>query len=235
MAMSKAKELELVERRKKVASMYLRGFTQHEIAQAVGVDRGQISRDLEKLREDWLGSALMDFDERKAQELAKVDKLERTACKAWLRSCKPAETIRLETVRGRTRKGKEVTRHPNGAVVTRDIEIPLPDLVKTSKTSQGQAGDPRFLERIGWCVSERCKILALITNKHEHSGPGGGAIPHQHSPNEAIISAIRTNPAAADLACQLLEQLGPGQGDARGTGAPGHQGQVVPGQTPPAP
>jgi len=75
-----------------VAEMYLRGKLQQEIAEYLGsvreytLSQQQISSDLRTIRKRWLDSALRDFDELKAQELAKVDHLELTYWDSWDRS-----------------------------------------------------------------------------------------------------------------------------------------------------
>lgn len=66
--------------------MYLRGEYQSEIAKHFGVNQSTISRDIAALRDEWLQSALVDINEAKAKELAKVDQLEREYWDAWQRS-----------------------------------------------------------------------------------------------------------------------------------------------------
>jgi hypothetical protein len=52
--------------------------------------------------------------------------------------------------------------------------------VTSSKSSKGQAGNPRFLERVSWCVSERCRLLGLYApratgeEKPAAAQPAGG-------------------------------------------------------------
>jgi predicted transcriptional regulator len=138
-------ELAQLQRRKRVAELYLAGLTQWETAEKLGVVQSTVSKDLAVIRGEWLASALQDFDARKAEELAKVDRLERVALDAWERSCRDA--VSVATTTGRTDK--------EGA--------PLPDQVTT--TVKGQAGDPRFLERVAWCVNKRCEILGLDSPK----------------------------------------------------------------------
>ena len=141
-----SKQLAILERRKQVASLYLRGESQWEIARAVGTGQSQVHRDLAAIRQEWLESAIRDFDGRKAEELARIDRLEAIAWKAWERSCQDAETHYTGTETGRTGKAGE----------------PLPDRSKTWTTLKGQAGDPRFLERVAWCIDQRCKITGLL-------------------------------------------------------------------------
>ena len=42
------------------------------------------------------------------------------------------------------------------------------------KTSMGQAGDPRFLAGVQWCIERRCKIIGIdAPTKSELTGAGG--------------------------------------------------------------
>jgi hypothetical protein len=71
------KKLEIQQSRQIVADRYLRGQTQWQIANCVEVTQATISYDLAAIRTEWLESSLRDFNARKAQELAKIDLIER--------------------------------------------------------------------------------------------------------------------------------------------------------------
>lgn len=135
------KSSELARDRRKIADLYLKGRIQADIAQEIGVSQQTISNDLKALHREWLDSALVDFNEAKAQELAKIDRLEREYWQAWERSCEDAETV---TEKARASRGAE-----------------KPDSVEKTKQAKGQAGDPRFLAGIQWCIERRCKILGI--------------------------------------------------------------------------
>lgn len=118
--------------------MYLKGSTQAEIAKAIGVSRVQITQDLKEVRAWWKDRTAFDLDEFKAEQLAKLDNLERELWQAWDESKKPtiSSTVSDTTAGanpGRTRSRKEIT----------------------------SAGDPRFLAQIQDCIDQRCKILGL--------------------------------------------------------------------------
>lgn len=131
--------------RRKESDLYLQGWLQADIADELGIDQSTVSRDLKALQGDWLASALMDFSEAKSQELAKIDRLEREYWQAWERSCEDAESV--------TQEGTAA------------------NVEKIKKTSKGQAGDPRFLQGVQWCIERRCKILGVdAPEKREHSG-----------------------------------------------------------------
>ena len=126
---------ELARDRRRISDLYLRGWLQADIAEEIGSSAATVCRDIKALQRDWLKSALIDFDKAKARELAKIDDLERVYHKAWVRSCEDAETERIEGG----------TKGPS----------------KKTMTRKDQAGDPRFLTGIQWCIERRCKILGI--------------------------------------------------------------------------
>jgi predicted transcriptional regulator len=56
---------------------------QTEIGERLGVTQATVSRDLKALHGEWLQSALRDVDDAKAEELAKIDRLEREYWEQW--------------------------------------------------------------------------------------------------------------------------------------------------------
>lgn len=144
------KQHEVEERRHIVAEMYCKGYTQAEIAVRIGRTTKTVGRDLEAVRCAWLESSVRDFDQARADELAKIDRVENEAWRAWDRSQKDREKRIAGTV-----DGKESTRLER----------------------EGQSGNPSFLELVRKCVEQRCKLLGLdAPQRTEISGPGGGPI-----------------------------------------------------------
>ena len=118
-----------------ISQRYLRGEPQTRIAETLDVSQQTVSNDLKELQRRWQASALVDLNAAKAQELAKIDNLEREYWEAWERSCEDAGTV--------VKKAKE-----GGAK-------------EATQTIKGQAGDPRFLTGVQWCIERRCKLLGL--------------------------------------------------------------------------
>jgi IS30 family transposase len=54
-----------------IARRYLKGETQAEIADHVGVNQSTISRDIRLLQKRWAASANADFDAARAEQLAR--------------------------------------------------------------------------------------------------------------------------------------------------------------------
>lgn len=114
-----------------ISEMYLQGKNQYQIADQFGVTQATISHDLKELRKRWLNSSLVNIDERRAEELVKIDALEKVYWESWDRSCN------YEVI---NKKGVIV-------LVPKDKRDPL--------------GNKRYLEGVQWCIDRRIKILGL--------------------------------------------------------------------------
>lgn len=140
---------ELARDRRNISDLYLQGRLQADIAAKLNISQSTVSRDITWLQAQWLTSSLVNINKVKSKELAKIDRLEREYWTAWERSCEDAETLTQKT------KGKvEKRQDDDGRFVA---ERPA----EATKTSKGQAGDPRFLAGIQWCIERRCKILGV--------------------------------------------------------------------------
>lgn len=164
---TKADEFAVIERRVKVAKLYLRGTTQYDIAGEIGVDRSTIARDLEAVRKEWMASSLVDFNEAKAVELQKLDHLESVAWQGWERSCLDAVTVQHKTEKVRKRKSKEEQQEEAKGKrrVEEGEEALIPIKVNEDRKVSGQAGDPRFLEQVYKCIDARLKVLGAYKDQ----------------------------------------------------------------------
>jgi hypothetical protein len=149
---------QLARDRRRIADLYLKGWLQADIATETGVDQSTVSRDLKTLQDEWLAAARADFDAAKAQELAKVDRLEREYWDAWGRSCKIAETETTESA---------------------DDGSGAPARIKAQIRKEGQVGDPRFLTGVQWCIERRCKILGIDAPVRADVTTGGQPVSFQ--------------------------------------------------------
>jgi hypothetical protein len=142
----------ILERRKRVAGMYLQGMSQWEIGRQLGVTQQCIAKHVHALEKEWLASAVVAIDSAKAKELARIDRLERVAWRAWRRSCQRKEkaTTRMERkLHEDAQKAKTVT----------------------SKATELRDGNPEYLKRVEWCISKRCELLKLNPPQRlEHGG-----------------------------------------------------------------
>lgn len=140
--MAKRRSAAQVERdRRRISELYLKGWLQVDIAQAIGLDQSTVSRDLSTIQGQWRESTLIDFDEAKAREIAKIDNLEITYWQAWEHS--------LEQFRSKTIKAK-------GA----DPEAAKASAEQTLKT-EDRNGNSRYLDGVQWCIDRRIKLFGL--------------------------------------------------------------------------
>ena len=143
MAATKRTSFQIERDRREITDLYCQGWTQFAIVDRLNDDvdrnyqlsRQMISYDLRQIQKKWLASALVDFDHIKAQEITKIDRLEREYWKAWEKSQEDEETVTQE-----------------GTLTT---------VEKIRKTRRGQVGDPRFLAGVQWCIERRCKIIGI--------------------------------------------------------------------------
>ncbi len=118
----------------RIAAMFLEQRPQTEIAKELGLVQSVISRDLAEVKRRWRMSSLIDINEAKQRELARIDALESEYWQAWERSCH-------ERVKTRTEQEGQAIK----AIVTREQ----------------RDGNPAFLNGIQNCIEQRCKILGI--------------------------------------------------------------------------
>lgn len=127
----------------RTTQLYLKGKTQAEIAEELEVSREQIKYDIAIIQKRWRESGLIDMNESKQKELARIDTLERTYWEAWERTLE--EKTKTRTEQSTSGKGDK-------------------DAGKTAKATiekETLLGNPAYLSGVQWCISERCKILGI--------------------------------------------------------------------------
>lgn len=138
-----------------VARLYVRGKSQHEIASVLNamypqrpISISAVRLDLEAVRKAWLQSTIIDFNDAKSKELARLDEAEREAWEAWERS-------------------KE--RHVRIEYETSDDQVPFSvksianvRRQKRHKIIEATVGDIKYLELVERMIKMRCDILGLF-------------------------------------------------------------------------
>jgi hypothetical protein len=123
-----------------IARLYMFGKSVKDISVELNIARTSVlDVYLVELRRRWRISADMDFAERQAMELAKIDTLEEQFYVGWLRSLE----IQTKQRQLHVYKGKEKVPSEHETIAER------------------QNGDPRFLEGALKCVERRCKLLGI--------------------------------------------------------------------------
>ena len=196
--------------RAEVARLYLEGWTQADIGAQRGLSRQQIGYDLEAVRQEWLQSSLVDFNAKKAEELARIDKLEREYWSAWEASKQERQTSTTEQTTGA--EGERL---------------------KAAIRKTDQTGDPRYLAGVERCIEQRCKLLGLnAPTETRLTGQGGGPIRTAAEVTGHVDLFARAEQYVPILR-QLRERDGGGSGagaEPDGTGGGGLPAGAVPGE-----
>lgn len=170
-------ETVILERRMRATQMYLQGKAQWEIAAELKVSANTVSLDIAAVEKMWLASTLRDFDAAKAEQLAKIDNLERRAWEAWWRSCEAAETVKTSTERApkvtptpakQVGRGKIVEHANNGLPSDDEMTVVRENVERVMK---GQSGNPAFLSQIQWCIETRLKVLGAFAEDNKSKAP----------------------------------------------------------------
>jgi hypothetical protein len=165
MATMKQVSLNVKERRRKVAELFLGGKAQHEIRNLLGLNPGKgdvmVCTDLRAIREEWKRDAVRDFDEAKGKQLAKLEHLERTLWKAWERSCE--EFLETNVSKKQVRAGKLLGVDEDGGSEMVD------DTITTGVSKGRRDGNPAFTAQILQVIREQAELLGLITKPGEIS------------------------------------------------------------------
>lgn len=139
----KRSEAEKENDRAKIAHWYLKGETQQAISEKLTISRSQVSQDLLLIQRRWKESAIRDFDDHKAEQLARLDVVEREYWAAWELSKRTKQRVTRKLVR--TGRGK------NRKLQPADVRT----------TAEGQCGDPRFLAGVESVIDKRCRIFGI--------------------------------------------------------------------------
>lgn len=202
MSLSRTRKIQLVQRREKIAELYLQGNTQVQIAEALGIQQSTVSNDLKRVQEHWRESAVRDFDLARETELKRIDRVEREAWGAWERSQKPAQT----------------------AVTSDD-----PHQRRSKRVLKNQHGDPRYLDIVHKCIASRRALLGLDAPTRTEIKTDGIPLDQRRDRITTIVAALCDRRAAA---VSGAGPGGDESGQLRATGQPGTVAASPPPQLP---
>jgi hypothetical protein len=140
---------ELQERRRQVEDRYLQGVPIADIATELSLEQKTVSSDLRWIRVIWARERAGEGTGRLELELRKIDRLEREAWDAWLRSQKDLDATKV------SRDGAKE---------------------KAERTLRKQTGDPRFLAVVKDCIDRRCRLLGMLATAQKKT-PGEKPLP----------------------------------------------------------
>jgi hypothetical protein len=166
----KRSEIQIEKDREKISEWYLQGWSQRRIAAELRLSQNQIKYDLKIIQARWLQNTMMNLDEAKSKEVAKLYQIEKQAHEAWERS---QNDFKATTISGKTVKIEIIDPETGEVIRTEEKLKPTGQVIHT----ETRPGDPRFLDQVNKCIERRCKLLGLdAPGKQEHTGKDGGPI-----------------------------------------------------------
>lgn len=133
-------QLSIAFSKKLVAQYYLQGRTQSDMVEELSISMTTVQKYLRELREEWKVKALYDFSLAKAEQLARIDEVERVAWEGFHKSV-------------------------NGSVSTTTMKSKGSTSSKMRTKTKPSVSDTKWLDKIQWCVEQRSKILGLYAPK----------------------------------------------------------------------
>lgn len=138
MAAPRRSDIQIERDRLEIARLYLQGVIQVDIAARLGMTQPMVSYDLKRIKERWLESSLVNFNERISIELAKIDNLEIEYWQAWQRSMQIKESSTAKVIQdGKSERNEASTKQ------------------------EQMVGNPTFLAGVQWCIDRRLKLFGL--------------------------------------------------------------------------
>ena len=151
-------ELQKSHHRDEIARRYLRGESQASIGRDLGLSQQQVSADLKWLELEWQRRASANIIELRAEQLAKLDLLERTFWEAWSASLEGRQLDLVEY------EQLGDLQHPNSAT-TSPLKVGRWAKIRTrAVTSTGEA-NAAYLEGVRRCIELRIRLLGLATSQ----------------------------------------------------------------------
>ncbi len=124
-----------------ISQYYKEDWAQQDIAKQLGISQATVSKELKDLESVWTQESLANLTEKKNREISKIDLVELEAWDAWAAS--RSIKLQIQTEAGETARGA---------------------ISLEKRRRENTPGDPRFLDLILKCISQRCELLNLKTS-----------------------------------------------------------------------
>lgn len=152
------------ERERRAWELRQKSWTEQRIADALGIDQATVSRMLRRV-EDKLAKEFAAGAERiKAQHTARLEHIADEAYQAWERSQENAETETVVNEVVSLQGTEETLDDEQQPVRVKKCVVPA-DKATTTRTSKGQAGDPRFLDQARGALADIRDIWGVESPK----------------------------------------------------------------------
>lgn len=137
-----------------IAGLIIEGKKIHEIRDHINdlrdydLSMTSIYKDMKLVQKQWVEEYLSDINTAKAKELARIDRIEKEAWRAWDESKRDIKKTEKERIENEQIGKNEQPFHKHRKV-----------RAKTTQTERD--ADKEFMKIVQWCVETRCKILGI--------------------------------------------------------------------------
>jgi hypothetical protein len=149
-------ELQKAYHRDEIAARYLRGESQASIGRDLGLSQQQVSADVKWLGLEWQRRASANIIELRAEQIAKLDLLERTFWEAWDASFGGSLVDVVEYAR------LDEPQRPDTAP---SLKVGRWAEIRSKVARSNGAGNPAYLEGVRRCIQLRIRLLGLATSQ----------------------------------------------------------------------
>ena len=151
-------DLQIARDRKEESRLYLLGYSQAAIAEKLNLNISTVRRDLGMIEKAWSESGVMNLNEMRLRELARIDVLEFEYWSEWEKSKEPLKT---KTAKQTKRAGGSSKNGKSGADDIEEtaglVDVESTALVRTEE----RLGNPAYLAGVERCIEKRCRLLGL--------------------------------------------------------------------------
>lgn len=184
MAKAKRTKAQREEDLAEVAVLLSKGATEREIALHFDISPSTAHRDVEEVEERWQERAAAAIDAHKARLIATHERVAREAWDEWDRSKQDGQKL-VET----TELIEVPVEDEDGLAKTTTAQARILETVKRVMTTEGQTGDPRYLQVIESALAEQAKLIgANAPVRRELTGKGGSPLTIERTLNLTALS-----------------------------------------------
>jgi predicted transcriptional regulator len=160
------------ERERKAWKLRQKCWTEARIAEELDLTQQAVSAILRRVEKRLSAQFQSRAEEIKAAQTAQLEYLADQALQAWERSQEDAEGARTVTEAVELKTNEETLDDENTPIRRKQVLVPA-EKITTTRTSEGQSGDPRFLAEARNALSEIRDIWGLNAPKKTDVLSGG--------------------------------------------------------------
>jgi hypothetical protein len=160
---SKTEMLGIAERRAKVAALLAEGKRQFEIARLLGLNKMTVSCDIKAIEQEWRDAALLDFDEARGIQIARLEHLYAKTTRQWEKSMLDPKTV--SKTKYRKKRKDEIDK--DGSVIREGGMEDNGETLSVTVDKQHGEGDKGYISLLLSITDRICQLRGLFVKPGE--------------------------------------------------------------------